>query len=44
MRDVEGSLRRLGVDRLDLVQVHDEDPSVPVEETWGALHDLVARG
>jgi aryl-alcohol dehydrogenase-like predicted oxidoreductase len=43
-RDVEGSLRRLGVERLDLVQVHDEDPSVPVEETWSALHDLVAAG
>ena len=42
--DVEGSLRRLGVEQLDLVQVHDEDPSVPVEETWGALHDLVREG
>ena len=41
--DVEASLRRLGVEELDLVQVHDEDPAVPVEETWGALHDLVAR-
>ncbi|HEX4983600.1 MAG TPA: aldo/keto reductase [Ilumatobacteraceae bacterium] len=43
-RDVEGSLRRLGVERLDLVQVHDEDPSVPVEETWTALDDLVREG
>jgi len=43
-RDVEGSLRRLGVERLDLVQVHDEDPSVPVEETWGALDALVREG
>jgi aryl-alcohol dehydrogenase-like predicted oxidoreductase len=43
-RDVEGSLRRLGVERLDLVQVHDVDPSVPIEETWGALHDLVGDG
>jgi aryl-alcohol dehydrogenase-like predicted oxidoreductase len=42
--DVEGSLRRLGVERLDVVQVHDEDPSVAVEETWGALHDLVGEG
>ena len=42
--DVDGSLRRLGVDRLDLVQVHDEDPAVPVEETWGALHGLVDEG
>jgi aryl-alcohol dehydrogenase-like predicted oxidoreductase len=43
-RDVHGSLRRLGVERLDLVQVHDEDPSVPVEETWGALHTLIGEG
>lgn len=43
-RDVEGSLRRLGVERLDLVQVHDEDPSVPVEETWNALNDLAREG
>ena len=42
--DVDGSLRRLGVDRLDVVQVHDEDPAVPVEETWGALHGLVDEG
>ena len=42
--DVEASLRRLGVEELDLVQVHDEDPAVPVEETWGALHDLVRDG
>ena len=42
--DVEASLRRLGVERLDLVQVHDEDQSVPVEETWGALHQLVREG
>jgi len=42
--DVQGSLRRLDADRLDLVQVHDEDPSVPIEETWGALHDLVGEG
>jgi aryl-alcohol dehydrogenase-like predicted oxidoreductase len=43
-RDVEDSLRRLRVDRLDAVQVHDPDPAVPIEETWGALHDLVAEG
>jgi aryl-alcohol dehydrogenase-like predicted oxidoreductase len=43
-RDVEGSLRRLAVERLDLVQVHDEDPAVPVEDTWACLHDLVRDG
>jgi aryl-alcohol dehydrogenase-like predicted oxidoreductase len=42
--DVHGSLGRLGVERLDVVQVHDEDASVPIEETWGALHDLVDEG
>src|SRR5438270_464510 len=42
--DVEASLRRLGVDRVDLLQIHDRDPSVPVEETWGAVLELVAAG
>ena len=42
--DVENSLRRLGVDRLDLLQIHDRDPSVPIEETWAAVLDLVAEG
>ena len=42
--DVEASLRRLGVDCVDLLQIHDRDPSVPVEETWGAVLELVAAG
>jgi aryl-alcohol dehydrogenase-like predicted oxidoreductase len=42
--DVEGSLRRLGVERLDLLQLHDRDPKVPVEESWGAVLQLVAEG
>ena len=42
--DVEASLRRLGVERIDLLQVHDRDPSVPIEETWGAVLELVAEG
>jgi aryl-alcohol dehydrogenase-like predicted oxidoreductase len=42
--DVEGSLRRLGVERLDLLQIHDRDPTVPIEETWGAVLELVAEG
>lgn len=42
--DVEGSLRRLGVERLDLLQIHDRDPKVPIEETWGAVQELVAEG
>jgi aryl-alcohol dehydrogenase-like predicted oxidoreductase len=42
--DVEASLRRLGVERLDLLQIHDRDQAVPIEETWGAILDLVAEG
>jgi aryl-alcohol dehydrogenase-like predicted oxidoreductase len=42
--DVEGSLRRLGVERLDLLQIHDRDPGTPIEETWGAILELVAEG
>ncbi|WP_330335588.1 aldo/keto reductase (plasmid) [Streptomyces sp. NBC_00536] len=41
---VEGSLRRLGTDRLDLYYLHRVDPDVPVEESFGALADLVAAG
>lgn len=40
----EGSLRRLGVDHLDLYYVHRVDPAVPVEETWGAMAELVHAG
>ena len=42
--DVEASLRRLGRGRVDLLQPHDRDPSVPIEETWGAVLELVAEG
>ena len=40
----EGSLRRLGVDRIDLYQVHWKDDDVPVEETWGAMGALQDAG
>lgn len=40
----EASLRRLGVDRIDLYYIHRWDPSVPVEETLEALNDLVRAG
>ncbi|GAB3579552.1 aldo/keto reductase [Amycolatopsis endophytica] len=40
----EASLRRLGVDHIDLYYQHRVDPDVPVEETWGALSELVAEG
>lgn len=41
---VDGSLRRLGVDHIDLYQLHQPDDRVPIEETLGALHDLVVAG
>lgn len=41
---VEGSLRRLGTDRIDLYQQHFPDPNVPIEETLGALDKLVRDG
>ncbi|MBN6040204.1 aldo/keto reductase [Amycolatopsis sp. 195334CR] len=40
----EASLRRLGVDHLDLYQVHHPDPGTDVEETLGALTDLLRAG
>lgn len=40
----DGSLRRLGVEHIDLYYQHRVDRSVPVEETWGALAELVAVG
>jgi aryl-alcohol dehydrogenase-like predicted oxidoreductase len=41
---VEDSLRRLGTDWIDLYQVHRPEPGVDVEETLGALTDLVQQG
>jgi aryl-alcohol dehydrogenase-like predicted oxidoreductase len=41
---VEGSLRRLGTDRIDLYYQHRVDPSTPIEETVGVLGELVAEG
>jgi aryl-alcohol dehydrogenase-like predicted oxidoreductase len=43
-RAVEGSLRRLGVDVIDLYYLHRKDPAVPIEETVGAMKELVAAG
>jgi aryl-alcohol dehydrogenase-like predicted oxidoreductase len=40
----EGSLRRLGVDHVDLYQLHRVDPKVPIEESVGAMGDLVRAG
>jgi aryl-alcohol dehydrogenase-like predicted oxidoreductase len=41
---IDGSLRRLGRDHVDLYQVHWPDDGVPVEETWGAMAELVSAG
>jgi aryl-alcohol dehydrogenase-like predicted oxidoreductase len=41
---VEGSLRRLGVDVIDVYYMHRRDLSVPIEETVGAMAELVAEG
>ena len=40
----EASLRRLGTDRIDLFYQHRVDPQVPIEETVGAMSDLVREG
>jgi aryl-alcohol dehydrogenase-like predicted oxidoreductase len=43
-RSVEGSLKRLGTDYIDLYYQHRLDPAIPIEETVGALSDLVVQG
>ena len=44
LHEIDGSLRRLGTDYVDLYQIHRWDPSVPIEETMEALHDVVKAG
>ncbi len=44
LRAADQSLRRLGVDRLDLYQIHWPNPSVPIAETMRAMERLVADG
>ncbi|HEX4825438.1 MAG TPA: aldo/keto reductase [Candidatus Polarisedimenticolaceae bacterium] len=43
-RQIEGSLTRLGVERVDLYMIHEPDPSTPVDETLEALDGLVQAG
>ncbi|MGI8945772.1 MAG: aldo/keto reductase [Thermoleophilaceae bacterium] len=43
-RSIEGSLRRLGTDHVDLYYQHRMDPDTPIEETVGAMGELVTEG
>lgn len=43
-RAIDGSLRRLGIDHVDLYYQHRIDPTVPIEDTVGAMAELVAAG
>jgi aryl-alcohol dehydrogenase-like predicted oxidoreductase len=44
LTEIDASLRRLGVDYVDLYQIHRWDDRTPIEETMGALHDVVRSG
>lgn len=44
LASVDGSLKRLGTDHIDLYYLHRVDPDVPIEETVGAMAELVAQG
>ncbi len=44
MASIDGSLERLGLDYVDLYQIHRWDPATPIEETMEALHDVVRAG
>ena len=44
MREIDGSLKRLGTDFVDLYQIHRWDYTTPIEETLEALHDVVKAG
>src|SRR3954454_19873909 len=43
-RSIEGSLKRLGTDHVDLYYLHRVDPGTPIEETVGAMGELVTQG
>ena len=44
MSAIDGSLRRMGTDYVDIFMVHAYDPTTPIEETMEALHDIVRSG
>jgi aryl-alcohol dehydrogenase-like predicted oxidoreductase len=44
LRQIDGSLERLGVERADVYLIHEPDPDTPVEETLGALVELLESG
>jgi aryl-alcohol dehydrogenase-like predicted oxidoreductase len=44
MHSIDASLKRLGVDHVDLFQIHGVDPTTPLEETLDALNDVVRAG
>ncbi len=44
MHAIDASLKRLGMDYVDLYQIHRFDPTTPIEETIDALHDVVKAG
>jgi aryl-alcohol dehydrogenase-like predicted oxidoreductase len=44
LASIDGSLERLGLDYVDLYQIHRWDPETPIEETMDALHDVVKAG
>ncbi len=44
LSEIDASLRRLGMDYVDLYQIHRWDPHTPIEETMEALHDVVRAG
>jgi aryl-alcohol dehydrogenase-like predicted oxidoreductase len=41
---IDGSLRRLGTENVDLYYLHRIDPEVPIEESWGAMKEIVEVG
>ena len=44
MQSVDGSLKRLGLDHLDLIYCHRADPHTPIDETVRAMNDLIVQG